>query len=209
MSRIEVDQIEGDRAAATVNAVFTTLATESAQIDGTNLSPEGIDGRVLEDRPVWYRLDTLAKDVRNSATLAAVVPPAWATLDHYGAGAVGTGLLRFNFAAFALGANEAIRFGHWGSWETTLSSGLGVEGDVFLRWEYAGAQLAGAIGKIDRAAGATTPILQHGQHYIEGWIVGPTTVNGNVTVQYAYGSGGDAFLTRSLTWCDFFRRYNT
>jgi hypothetical protein len=206
---MEPSQISGTRTAAAANAAFTELETQSAAVDGTNLAPEGLDGRVLEDRPVWYRLDTLEKGVRNLATLAAVVPPAWATLDHYGAGALGTGFLRFNFAAFPLGANEALRFCHWGSWETTLSTGLGVEGDVFLRWEYAGAQLAGAIGKMDRELNPTAPLLQHGQHYIEGWIVGPTTVNGNVTVQYAYGSGGDAFLSKSLTWVDFYRRYNT
>jgi hypothetical protein len=197
MSRMEPSQISGTRTAAAANAAFTELETQSAAVDGTNLAPEGLDGRVLEDRPVWYRLDTLEKGVRNLATLAAVVPPAWATLDHYGAGALGTGFLRFNFAAFPLGANEA------------LSTGLGVEGDVFLRWEYAGAQLAGAIGKMDRELNPTAPLLQHGQHYIEGWIVGPTTVNGLVSVQYAYPSGGDAFLSKSLSWVDFYRRYNT
>lgn len=208
MGKLEYTPVSGARDAAQVNTIFTDIDTESSLIDTTNVLPESIDGRILEDRPVWFRLDTLEKAVRNSATLVVVAPPSWATLDHYGSGAVGTGLLVFNFVAYPLLAGEALRFCHWGSWETTLSSGYGLEGEVQLRWEYAGAQLTGGKGFMERENNPATPTIQHGQHYIEGWIEGPATVNGNVQVQYAYGTGGDAFLSRSLTWVDQFRRWN-
>lgn len=209
MSRVEYTPLSGARAAASWNSALTDIATGTNVITPDNLLPDAFQGRILPDRPVWERLYESKEKTRNAATLASAFP-VWAQLVHNGNN------LAFVLVAEQVDAGEALRFSAWLSFESTLSNGVGIEGDLNLRWfrTDTSAKLAcsaGRLQRLDTASAGDSGGNQHGQVYIEGWVVGPATLTGTFRVEFSYdnGAGADCFLQRSVIAVDRFYRYTT
>lgn len=200
MSRIQYSQMSGARSATALNAALAAIQAGTTALNYENILPDSMDRLVLPARPVWEVLSSLEISTRNAATLTTVTSPSWATLVHDGHN------LSFNFTAYSLGANDALRFRSWISWETTPSAGQGIQGTVSLRWfrDDTSAKLSASGGSIQRDASGTSG-NQHGYTYIEGYIEGPATLNANILVQYQYPTGGDAFVSRSITGLDLIK----
>lgn len=192
------------RGAGPLNAIWTEIEN-AVPLSAVNFAEEGVDYRPLADHPVGLRTGLIEETTRTS-TLATS-----ATYTQYVHNGTTFRLTAPGDVPASLNDNEALRIRGRVWLETTLASGVGVEGrfGLLLSWRNgaAVATIAGSQREI-LAPNAGAGQYSHRVVFVEGWLFGPIPTINWVELRYKLIAPGTACPSKSMLWATRLLRIN-